>query len=761
MGLRDLFNRSSAPDPAPEVSAHDRPLPTPTSRSASSTPTSQTATSWVPSGGLIVVDGRRIDSGMVYFGTRVLSIDQRSVEPALIDPTLPVAWNNADHTGSTMGYWPSYSEIDARSRAGYLSWLADGRRHPGAYVGHVFLFLYGLERRLLIDHADDLDAPEVDALLEEVRRLVRCYPSEYSFVSYAKKLILFVDGIRSVVAKPVPPAWDPDYPAWEMPTSVLAGVGRYVAAGEPLPDVWALAFLRYHPEAYLRTPATRCIKEFDELFKLRYRKRFGDGLKVRASSKKLVMSYRPSSGGFPSEVTATFGDLPDISEVSGPITKLKELATEITEELDAYSRFLGRNADGAGTPAAVALLPDELLESHGGAFVEALRSWVGEVLDAGGTATVTLDDVLAHSSPGRTDKLTKRDAVSVAALLHKLGVGIEPDVRFGASTPAPGSDAVLFWLPDGASTAPSAAYTAAMSLVHLTAMVAASDGTISKAEQAHLATHAEQVLGLDAAERIRLEAHLAFMGTGKVSMAGVKRKVDDLPLGERVQVGRFLIDVAAADGVVSPAEITTLTKLFGHLGLEEGDVYRQVHGLGSGDPGPVTVRPGEPTERWTIPAPGEEPPLRPVMLDASKVQARLAETAHVTALLTNIFAADDNPAAAPSTVRPLLASPAGPAVMLPPPGSPVTASATEPSADSGRTVAGLNAVHSHFAIRLAEQSEWARADAEQIAAELGLTFLDAALEVVNDAAFEACGEPFAEGDDPVEMNSYAIEEMLS
>ena len=29
--------------------------------------------------------------------------------------------------------------------------------------------------------------------------------------------------------------------------------------------MWALSFLRHHPEAYLRTPAQRCVSEFDEL----------------------------------------------------------------------------------------------------------------------------------------------------------------------------------------------------------------------------------------------------------------------------------------------------------------------------------------------------------------------------------------------------------------------------------------------------------------------------------------------------------------
>jgi hypothetical protein len=50
-----------------------------------------------------------------------------------------------------MGYWPLYSGIDPASRAAYLHWLTGGRKAPEAYIGYVFLFFYGIERRVLVD----------------------------------------------------------------------------------------------------------------------------------------------------------------------------------------------------------------------------------------------------------------------------------------------------------------------------------------------------------------------------------------------------------------------------------------------------------------------------------------------------------------------------------------------------------------------------------------------------------------------------------
>ncbi len=701
---------------------------------------------------------------------RAASVDGTAVEPGLIDPTLPVAWSSPDHAGNTMGYWPAYNDIDPHARAAYLSWLADGRRHPSAYIGFVFLFFYGLERRLLFDLDDGLEGDEAGELLNEVRRLVAVYGDNGSFRRYASDLLEFCDAGRSIHANLEPPTWDPSFRDWRIPTDIRVAIGRYVAAGQPIPDVWALTYLRHHPEAYLRTPAQRCVSEFDELFKIRYRKRYGDGLKVRPPAARLSFSYRAASGGINRDVHAQI-DIPDVASISGPINKLTELAAEVTDELDAYSRFLGRRPDESATLSAVALLPDELLDGHASGVVSALRAWTDDRLDGQQSATVDATDLLTQWSPDPAARFVKRDAVALSSMLAKLGVGVEPDVRFGAATPKPGESAVLFRLPPDSAAAPSPAYTAAMSLVHLTAVVAAADGSISDSEQAQLGEHAEHVLGLDPGECVRLEAHLRFLGEGKLTMAGSKKKVEALAADQRAAVGRFLVDVAAADGVISPEEITTLTKVFKQLGLEEASVYSQVHALEAGDTGPITVRQAQQTQRWQLPEGGAEVEGAGVVLDPAKVQARLAETARVAALLTGIFADEDqgepgrpSPSLATNAAAPGFAPPSGSAADLPPPqsstastavgGSPPTAAAPE-----GNAFAGLDAAHSTLALRLAERESWSRADAEDAADECGLPFLDAALDRINDATFEICGEPLVEGDDPVELNAFALEEM--
>ncbi|MGH3545526.1 MAG: tellurite resistance TerB C-terminal domain-containing protein, partial [Mycobacteriales bacterium] len=335
--------------------------------------------------------------------------------------------------------------------------------------------------------------------------------------------------------------------------------------------------------------------------------------------------------------------------------------------------------------------------------------------------------------------VTKAEAVALTGLLAKCGVGVEPDVRFGGKTPTPGSTVMLFPLPVKAPTAPSSEYAAAVVLLHLAAVVASADGSITDAERRRLTEHLQVTLELDAPERVRLEAHLAWLTRSKPSLVGVKKRLDKLGDAQRGAVGRFLIGLAAADGAVSPEELTTLTKIYLLLGLDESDVYRTVHALGA-DSGPVTVQTSDLiSPRWALP----EPQLAPgrVRLDPATIQARLAETATVSALLAGIFT-EGAESTSTVTTPPVLAADLG------------------ASAGLRGGAYGLDTAHGALADRLRHQPVWARVDAENLAAALDLPLLGGAIDRINEAAIDACGEPLIDGDDPLDINDYAAKELI-
>lgn len=572
---------------------------------------------WVPPGGRVVVQGRSIDDGMVYVGKEAPSASGYWTEPSLIDPDLAVDWTRPDWDGLTLDDWPSYHDMDPRARAGYLAWLAGGRMDELAHVGFVFLFLYGLERRLLVDIGHEFGHPDFPAIAAEILRLLRVYSSDDSFCRSALNLLALIDALVCVHEDSEPDPRDPVRMRSDNPLAVVIGIGKLVDNGSAIPAELALSYLRHHPETRLRTAADRCPDEFGDLFVARYHDRFGGGIRARRPARSLRIHYQAESHGFmgmmvfPSfpdtpdladgfelgyggEVSITLDSIPDVTTTPSLIRKLWRLADECTDELDGYSRFIGKSPDGAQTAAAVSLLPEVLLASRGGAIVEDLRNWMSEILDGGHAAVVPLDALMERWSPGHTGKLTKREAGNMASLLGKLGVGVEPDVRFGAPTPRPGSSAVLFRLPAGAANEPSPAYMAAKPLVHLSAVVAAADGSIRPDQQEFVTDHLDRVPGLDDAERRRLVSHIEFLTTGRLGMYGMKRKVEEIPTERREDVGRFLIGLATAGGTVSREEVTALEKVFGYLGLDAADVYRHLHGLGIGETGPVLVRGARP-----------------------------------------------------------------------------------------------------------------------------------------------------------------------
>ena len=110
-----------------------------------SAPKKQGASRWYAPDEAVEVAGRKIAGGMIYVGTS-LPCAHGTNDSCLIDPTKPAS-RTGDFTASQMGYWPSYSNLSKEARGSYLDWLADGRRHPEADIGYVFLFFYGLERR--------------------------------------------------------------------------------------------------------------------------------------------------------------------------------------------------------------------------------------------------------------------------------------------------------------------------------------------------------------------------------------------------------------------------------------------------------------------------------------------------------------------------------------------------------------------------------------------------------------------------------------
>lgn len=676
---------------------------------------------WIAHGGSARVHG--FDTGdLVYVGSRLERLAGGGVEPSLIDPELPVDPSSVNTGGAGVPYWPSYSGLSPASRRAFLEWLAGGRSDRNAYIGYVFIFFYGLERRVYENLTGaGSGADELLAIAGEVARLIGIYASTSgSFSSYASALLDFVGSIEPRARATHAEARF----GYGVSRELKLTLGELSLAGKPIPAEYALRWLR--SMRAMNTPATRCAAEFELLFHIRYAKRFGDGMIVKPNKTFVDLTYRPASAGLAAVSTKQRG-IPDLTVLERPLRELLEIATDCSSALDAFSRFLGKPGNERGSFAALALLPDDLIEATPSAGASALGSLVRSRLDPTGLAHLAAAELLQFVRIAKPGKVSKAESLQVAHALEKLGYGIEPDVRLGGPPYDVDGRAVIFRrLPDCPSVA-SEVYAAATLLVRLAAMVSGADDVVSASERDLIEHYIYNHLQLTPGERQRLAAHLSWVLEADLGFSGLKRRLELLPQDGRDAIGELLVGIAAADGQVDAREIAMLEKLYELLSIPAASLYRDIHAAVAQDDQPV------PVEAQTTPAafaiPRKPGPVATPVVNMDQVRLKIAETREVSTLLSSIFAEEED-------LRPVVVR------------------------EEANTIGSLDAAHSEFLRRLARRESWRRDEVEQLAAELSL-LTDGALERINDYAYAAADEPVWEDEDPVTINSKVAMELTA
>ena len=710
------------------VTVHRDP-PAPRDHKIPPPPAGYGAATWIPAGQPVTIADTVIPGGLVYVGTTLRTPSGRP-DPALIDPSKKVAARGEYADRHFMNYWPSYSDISPEARRAYLQWLAGGRQDPTADIGYVFLFFYGLERRVILDgsgEGEEAKAAQADrpAIAQELRRLLDIYGSQSgSFQRYATDLLTVVElntYSDKLYALPLPEFPD----SYELPLYLRLALGQCAMNGVPVPAPLALAWVRRDPNIYKRTPATRCANQFEKLFHERYVALLNGGLVLSKNKTKLKFLYRAASAALAEygEIKATFGDTPDVTVLTGPVKKLQEVVDVATSELDAYSRFLGRSPEATDALEGLLLLSPNLWPSDARRKLDALLARI-----AGGMATMQLQEVAACL--GTAQRLERATVTSLARALGALHVGMEPDVLNGARTPKPEETVVLFAVPQGESVSCSSApYQSAALTVQLALAVAFADGELGAEEFRHLRQNIEGWTHLTAAHQHRLRAHMRYLMAVPPSLTALKKKLEPLAAPAKEAIAKFMVTVAQADGAVSPAEIKMLEKVYKALGVDPQKVFGDVHAVAASAatahalaPSPVTPKPA----------------TAGFQLDAARIAALQNDTDQVSALLSNIFTEEPVEAQPPALAAAGVSAP------------------EEHLLEAPLGLQGLDAAHTSFVHQLLSRPEWTREELLDLASDLDL-MLDGALERVNEAAFDAHDGPLTEGDDPITINRDLLE----
>jgi hypothetical protein len=278
---------------------------------------------WVGKSEQITINGRKFNKGFFYFGGVMSSLNGYGVEPSLIDSTLPVSPISANmdseyYTDETLGYWPSYVFLSKECRGTYLGWLASERDNQSLPVGYVFIYFYGLERRVIENKDNTLVSDqEFISIFEEVVRLNKTFNSNRSFRVYSANFLELMALLRPSLIKDRAA----EIPDTNNSMRFKVKLANTIVNGKPVGAALALEWLKNTFEYSLKTPARRCENEFSKLFEIRFTQKFGEGMSVKPNKTKLRLSYNAASNGIHGVDLALEG-LPDPSILKGPINKL-------------------------------------------------------------------------------------------------------------------------------------------------------------------------------------------------------------------------------------------------------------------------------------------------------------------------------------------------------------------------------------------------------------------------------------------------------
>ena len=684
---------------------------------------------WVaPDEKITVRSYQAVNGGYFYLGK---STGYNS-EPSSIDASLKINSDSPDYEGEYMGYWPSYGNISPKSRAAYIEWLAGDRSNPDSYIGYVFLYFYGIERRIIVDGEKGLVSTEEHiALMKELYRLKSIYEHNRSFNGYVSGLISQAWVLYHNDQQPDPELFIGNGRGF---TSVFKySLGKVVNKGMPIPSELALVWVKSHPDYYLRTPARRCHKEFDQLFKARYLKSFGDGLIVKPNKTRLTLDYYPANASL-SRYEKKKLDLPDVSLLKTPVRKLIALADSCTQELNSYSLFLGRKESAKDSLVGLSLLPTDLVSSLEYPKFERLKKWMEtQVRESEGLASVeSFLELLEEEAPL---KINKKEATILANLAEKAGFGIVPDIRFHHAKPDINGNIVLFSGGHGHDFTPSHGFNQIGTILRLGAMVAVIDGQTHLSEVETLKHFIDENKQLSSLEKTSLAAYLHWRLNSPISMVGLKARIETINEQEKATISHILVAVALADGRTHPSEIKQLEKLYTSLGLDKSMVITDIHHFSSSKVLPsISKQPSK--ESSTVKDKDTTTTSTAFTLNRELLKVYEEETEGAKSLLESVFVDEQEIEEVEED------------------------SSLDIVSNTENTLTGLDEKHQALYEKLISKEEWLMDEVETFCSELNL-MVDGAFEVINDWAFDQVDAPLIDDGSTVYIDLELVDEIAS
>ncbi len=603
---------------------------------------------WYPSGQNVQFLDLVLKDGMIYVASEV---QKWPGEPSAIMLNAQVA-KHPDHPANDLGYYPNYESISSAQRRAYLEWLASGRRDAQPdqrALGYLFLYFYGIERRICVSGDRD------PALLEELVALFKHYGpchNSRSLRGYFLSLAHF--GGRMINPQYYRGLWprlidlDEGKTGEEPMKLVLANLFEL---NEPLH--WSIAYRLAlgDPNSKRSSIVKKAQLEFWNLFQKRYENEYSTGILLKAAKQPAVFRYRPASSALLPQTSygnayAYEINVANVLGLHSQFQRVSEIWNSCVDDLSGYTRSISskRQTDVAGLNSWMAL-PAELKSSRPSPMQPYWDWMTDNAPHEGDVMFVTVGSIAPWFGIAERIKINRSQANEIAYGIAGMGWTIAPHPAHIDQPYAWNQEVAIYRRESENPVEPQVP--GLVRLLYLMMPIAASDGTVESEEIEafhrlidHEMTNEEDWKYLKAVEAV-------LMRDTNVAVNALASMTKHFTSRNRDSVFRLLVHIAAADGEVAPEELKILRKIArglqlspdaAELMLRDDIAFRE-----------VVVSDAKPTKRVgeAIPIKSQVTPVG-LKLDMNRIAALTQETHEVVAMLSAVMVDDGSKGATES-----------------------------------------------------------------------------------------------------------------
>ena len=534
---------------------------------------------------------------------------------------------------------PRYVDADPVSRGMFLDWLAGDRSDTEYDIANVWLYFFGLETRFFMCRPSDEERSE---LVAEAKRLLNVYGDD---ARLSRRLWTFIDAGNLILGRE---------PSMNLPAQRTREIFSYGTGGR-LTLGQRAALVRSLSRKKPLNAETACwwilairgpglgmswkwgFKECRRLFRHLFDERYPNGMKVHPPEFSKHCKYQAASEEFSADLTSIVGPLPGAYALASPAHRAAEIATEVADAIQRYSRFLIHYPSMRCTVRAFSLLPEPARSPQIHDAVSRVRAWADAA--ATGSGLVGVDEAVRYIFGVVPKKLPKPWMFHLSDALGLLGFGAIPDSRWSMRLPKLGRQMVLFRLRHEYTLprTPSAAFMMMFAAVSLGAYAAHSDGQISTPEHAYL-YKAIAMSGLSDCEQEFLVAELNCMRAAPPPLRGARFRTELARTKTKLDLIRLCMATASADHPLSRLEIRALEKISMAIELPLDRLYSELHEFAMAE-GRVAVRPpGKASYGSAISRVMR--PVRGLRLDTARINGIMSDSSESGVLLEEVFGDD-------------------------------------------------------------------------------------------------------------------------